>query len=1124
MTDYQNGPSPTSDGSLVTLLIWSLVVVAFFQVGLPRLPALDTFDSLDMEDPDGVAYMDRVKHYLTFLDMGQNLFITLSLMSLVWVVPSWGLQYYLLFLPRGIAFRVSIADNLDAQKLILLCPMCLSYAVVAFYFVARYQQETMRRIQLHKRELNALWLNNIPVRDRATLQPHALFQFTNVVTDLKEAIQDKLLRRGPAAGGGSDSSGFPFQFCQSKCCCWHCNLACTLVCRCCKCCKTHQPRIRTQSSICESLLLEPMDITVQPVMSKYSHYVKLYNEIKDLRERQRTYERKLREVKWAEGAYSCFRCCRRLLFLWYVRKKQVADLTLEKREVEFRSKRGLKEPMRMSGDAFVVFEEQEHKDEMLEPRRRWWEIRDHTPFKFGRPAFSSVTLQCRHAPHPTDLVWENLHVPRSRVCLRYSLNLAILIVLTVASVCVIAVASQMRYLSGCSKHDNFLMERLPMTCTIVTVFGKSAISGQFPTVLLMFNSLVLPWWIETISYQMRLRQQSMIEIAQLSVNLGVLVLSKLVVPVGSLVLIKLVLEYISISNAQDVELEGLFSVFNLLPGILGPKMDGLGDSGMFYLKYTLNCAFLSNAIMASQFGRHFCRCFLLCFCTVTDRDRAYSRACSLFPMGYWYAWSISLFANGLIIGIVVPSMLPVTALSFRLKLRVDKSLFAERAFDPGPDSKGMYPPRCAHYMFCIIVAMLFSTSCFVFLFTACEAVEFDGALKKGKAYAWAWFLIATGLALWIFSRVSKLQLMLEESFAPTVTTLLFECGVRLSECFDRLLMRPLRPRPASEVYQASEGADFGEESNLRWDGRESLLAKTLDDENEATLVADEAKARADKAHSNAIEAHAFAEVQSEKAKDAAADVEANHPGSLEKLKKLEKLERVAATARRRAERATSIASFLQKEAEIEASNATRDTPKMQEFRSILMDLFGMPNYTRKRPTMVDLFKKNRESDSSSLIHWNCLSAQVSSASFAKLKASKSSPALLHGSTGEELQKPQQEEMTQPAPADLTETQANVLPDMGETSVTAASSQTTVTVVPSLDGAVGATPTTVAKVRETMPAPPPERPTGVTSDAPVLDDVAAVPSLVPEFRHLDTPSSWPRPPLLHHSVESSNRTS
>jgi hypothetical protein len=180
-------------------------------------------------------------------------------------------------------------------------------------------------------------------------------------------------------------------------------------------------------------------------------------------------------------------------------------------------------------------------------------------------------------------------------------------------------------------------------------------------------------------------------------------------------------------------------------------------------------------------------------------------------------------------------MLPATALNFAVKHYVDKQLFEEGAFDPGPmtDVSTAYAVRVSHYMFQIIAAMLMCMGFGVCLYTSLNWESFqDYSAVKASITSLCTFVV--GFVLLLFSHVMKLQGLLNESFDenPDSHSWLLTIGRKLVHCIVGLLVpsgyeESVKKRETLETplidpqdYCADEAGQCPE---LTWDARLNMM-------------------------------------------------------------------------------------------------------------------------------------------------------------------------------------------------------------------------------------------------------------------------------------------------------------
>jgi len=87
---------------------------------------------------------------------------------------------------------------------------------------------------------------------------------------------------------------------------------------------------------------------------------------------------------------------------------------------------------------------------------------------------------------------------------------------------------------------------------------------------------------------------------------------------------------------------------------------------------------------------------------MTARDHVDAESVFIFAWGYWYAWTLSIFALALCLSSAVPSTLPCVALFFTCQHCVDKYNLTHWVYAAGNESENMYSVRALHLMRCII--------------------------------------------------------------------------------------------------------------------------------------------------------------------------------------------------------------------------------------------------------------------------------------------------------------------------------------------------------------------------------------------------------------------------------------
>eukprot|EP00927_Polykrikos_kofoidii_P004633 TRINITY_DN11831_c0_g2_i1.p1 TRINITY_DN11831_c0_g2~~TRINITY_DN11831_c0_g2_i1.p1 ORF type:complete len:1195 (-),score=153.11 TRINITY_DN11831_c0_g2_i1:119-3703(-) len=784
---------------------------------------------------------DTEGQYLRFLMCLRNLFFCLSLVTFVWIGASWGPECFIFFVPRGCGFHVAITAKLDAHGFVMVCAMTAFQGLIAVYFVARFHLDTSRRRPVETLEKHALWLSKIPVQDQATLKPHELSksEFENIVEKdlelaLQEYIRDNFREQDPwqrcssVNASGRSSMACPLGDCPCKCCCCECNLACLMLCGCCPHGHREEPAVSSPSGAnrrCPASEFSHLhEIIVQPVMNKYSTFIDLYHSIKDAYDWKEFFRQKL-EICKANQVSATFWMCkwyRRLQVMWHAQRHKNWERIYEKLVIKFESSSLEEERMKMSGDAFVIFSNEEHRDFMLAPRRKWWEIRDHTYFRFGRPPFSSVTLECRSAPNPRDILWQNLHVG---LCPDRLFPIVMLMLVVVHSICFVfalSFASQFFRLRRCaSASENPYSKLWVWLCKVAVWCDTYFNTRHLPSLTLMlFTTWLLPLLTRWISCRMFLHQQTVRMNFEFTLNINLLLLSVVVVPFMSLVVAGSIVEL-----AYTAE-------FNMskLPEILGWPQDAISDMGMFSLKYTLTCAFVGNALTLLQFRRHSMSRIAQWGWAWTETEKTKALQPPKFDWGYSYAWAIIMACNGLVMGVVVPSMLPVTAIMFWIKLFVDKKLFEGRAYELGVENSWIYPPNVSYHMYLVIAAkMLFmGIGCLMCaVWKGDEESWFD--LHHIRYYTGICLLILMSLILWVSVRVSRLQQNIVNETPESDDTCLQKFGYQIVRCVDYLLMSSSMTGRSQVRHSVRRGQTqqplLGQDTDERSEAQEEGMAR-----------------------------------------------------------------------------------------------------------------------------------------------------------------------------------------------------------------------------------------------------------------------------------------------------------
>jgi len=306
-----------------------------------------------------------------------------------------------------------------------------------------------------------------------------------------------------------------------------------------------------------------------------------------------------------------------------------------------------------------------------------------------------VTLLCKRAPHPDDVNWLNLHISTlKQVTVGFGLITSLFIGM-VTLVTPLTLSSQISIIIP------LLQKRVEVVAGFLharhLVLGQSVqfwytLTCQLPALLLVvINSLLLPDCICRIAEAMRLHQHSSTEIVQLHLNYIFLVLNSLFIPMLGLTSIGALVEW----GEQEMFAERPVQV------VVKVAKKLMQSSGLFALRYILNCACVSNTNALLQLCQLIFRCCARGNAR-TAREYVEAELNFTFAWGYWYAWTISIFTIGVVMSTFVPSVLPCAALFFSVQHCVDKYNLFHRVYDHGPASENYFITRALHYMRCVV--------------------------------------------------------------------------------------------------------------------------------------------------------------------------------------------------------------------------------------------------------------------------------------------------------------------------------------------------------------------------------------------------------------------------------------
>jgi len=589
-------------------------------------------------------------NYLIFLRNCRNLFVLMSLISFAIWYPKCGSDVWLDVVLKG--GSISVAKHMDKEHLTRMCIDTIVRGLVALCFVERLQRQVQRPFHKTSEEKviqRTLWLSGIPVYDDEKRE-----YFLLPDEDFKRVSKD--LKEAIKSELNVNILGLSQDV------------------------KMHVELVPVYTS------LDEVSLNLRNAKETREHYSALLN----------SYHK------------TCWQRCRSWGYL-----RRCRALALRIAELEAQEKNILENKKRIAGSAMITFKEKAHSDHFLRKRPHCLQCRAHAHFTFGKPPFTSVTLQCMRAPHPSDVAWVNLHIGPTEQVFRFVLSSSILFVVMVVLVGPVTISSQIDVILPA------LEDKLKVVDKYFSTGGRqqetafwTAVSKQLPAMILVaINSMLLPDFIKRISSSVRAVRYSTMEVVQLHLNYIFLVLNAMVIPFLGLSSIGALVEW-----GKD-RISAPFSV--LLPRIISTMMT---NSGVFALRYILNCACMTTTnsllqipqIFALAHSRRVAR---------TARECVEAEEKWGFSWGYWYAWALSIFTMGTCMSSAIPSILPFGALFFGLQFSVDRHNLLFGVYTFGGHSENLFIIRAIHYLRCIIGLWWFLMS-----FTLLVNLESSGSL------------------------------------------------------------------------------------------------------------------------------------------------------------------------------------------------------------------------------------------------------------------------------------------------------------------------------------------------------------------------------------------------------------
>lgn len=534
---------------------------------------------------------------------------------------------------------------------------------------------------------------------------------------------------------------------------------------------------------------------VVPVLDKWEI---VHNKLKQVVDYKDEYNRRVDEIRSQLADYQADSCWSRYRRRKLVRKQEqyeryAADYLKSEQDLQKMLKEhdtGLKQ---LSGSAFVTFKEfvpssgvepelkgknlcedmlnthccEERKFSLRTIAGILWDSilrpQGYSYFKFGRPPFASVTLRCSQAPPPSDIQWKNLHVSeaQSRVIsgiVGFLMVVVLFILILPAWISVSTnnlvdsmvkdaeMARNMTHSQLLSNETAYMLE------DIIDTFNGTIVDGfrhQGPTILLtVVNTGILPSAIEFIGNVGRSHQTSFFEVDQKQMNYWMMVWITLVMPL-------LGLAGSAVTGSQiATHVRDLIST-KKFEGLLTDPTSTFEQMGPYAMKYLLNAAFLSSMTQLLDISQWIIRQISMPLAK-TQKERDELNIPWPFAWGYWYGYSMAIITLTAFMGIIVPSVFPMTAVFFYMKFMVDRYNLIHKVYETSTELGGRLLITAVRDMRMLtgVIWLLEGSMLMALLRSRSREREGGGEQKsEGKYlfYGFALMMIAVGIIVMIWA-------------------------------------------------------------------------------------------------------------------------------------------------------------------------------------------------------------------------------------------------------------------------------------------------------------------------------------------------------------------------------------
>lgn len=329
------------------------------------------------------------------------------------------------------------------------------------------------------------------------------------------------------------------------------------------------------------------------------------------------------------------------------------------------------------------------KKELKENVMKFYELVNETPKKSTGVCFVSFidtksVHDCIHnipynkknnnwviseAPPNYDIIWKNLKNPTYKICARFVILNALLLLINIIIITVVSSIDKILNVREKQSQEEKGSNGSSFSVVITAWFS--------PFIVIFVNSIVQPVLITCVSMMIGFIRKSSEHNYVLKGNFMFLILNTIIIPLLSVSPLNAFLKLV-----YEKEMEKLSEQ---LGAIL------FNSSGFFAMRYILHCYFLTCANQLLQIPQFSMR-------SIYEKITKKETETWTFDFGYWYAFNTSMLALILTFSVTVPLILPLGSLYFFLRYYIDKYNLIYEICRTNLDSQGAVVKTAINFM------------------------------------------------------------------------------------------------------------------------------------------------------------------------------------------------------------------------------------------------------------------------------------------------------------------------------------------------------------------------------------------------------------------------------------------